>query len=588
MDEDQIKKPLDTAGTVLLFCYRIMGQNIGMPKIDYKYGLNNQVGFWLSGAVVLIAAGIGLFLLYISVATPDTIEASKSWEVQETSLIEWMERSAAAELRFERDWKSKPDAPDVYDALNDALTYQYKIRAFDPGNEFGSITRLDYLQKRLEDTRGKSLYTTARANTVRAMELIEKGDHLSAIPLLRDALVNQEWINSRFPDGSLADGSELIRLQRLLEKLEAMDGAAEVQRLSEAARAAYDVGDWELAKEHFDRAITIQESINLNMPDSSLVRWKLVQELKDRRRLLEAAELNQRIEGILKTPGLGNNDVRRALLLQLTLNERFPNSAFHNSERVDELRKQLYTESSRASVELLIEQQRALNAFLAEGNWDEVRSVVLELENSISDFEKRFPLSLLPDMELKDRTEWLVAKLDRLPDILSHSQNRLKEHPGGGFLMYETEVDQALYEMIMQTNPSRWKGEFYPVDSVGLAEVSEFCKRMGWVMGRPVVLPRKEWLMDEGLVDVGDSLLWFASRSEFKSQPVKTSDAHSGFYDVYGNLAEWVQSGEENEVFYLFGGSGADSYKEIINKPVTAVAPNFRSRWVGFRFCVLD
>lgn len=559
-----------------------------MPKIDYKYGLNNQGAFWLSGAVFLIAAGIGLFLLYISVGAPDTIEASKSWEIQETSLIEWMEMSAEAELRFERDWKSNPDSPDVYDSLNEALKYQFKIRAFDPRNEFGSITRLDYLQNRLEETKGKSLYTAARANTVGAMELIEKGDHLSAIPLLRGALDNQEWINARFPSSNLSDGSEVIRLQRLLEKLEAMDAAAEVTRLSEAARAAYEVGDWELARARFDRAIVIQESINLNMPDSSLARWKFVQELKEARRLLEAAELNQRIEGILNTPGLGNDNVGRALTLQVRLNERFPNSAFHDSERVDQLRRQLTTESSRSSVELLIEQQRFLNAFLVGGNWDEVRSVILEMESSISDFESRFPLSLLPDIELKDRTEWLVAQIDRLPDILSHTKNRLKKHPSGEFLMYETEVDQALYEMIMQTNPSRWKGEYYPVDSVGLEEASEFCKKLGWAMAQSVVLPRKEWLMDSGLVGLDDSLLWFANRSEFKSQPVKTSEGYVGFYDIFGNLAEWVQPSEENQGFYLFGGSGADSYKETINKSVKAVAPNFRSRWVGFRFCVLD
>ncbi len=356
-----------------------------MPKIDYRYGLYNQGAFWLSGAVFLIAAGIGLFLLYLSVAAPNSAGgSSKSWEVKETSLIEWMEMGAEAELRFERNWNSNPDAPDVYDALNDALKYQFKIRAFDPGNDFGSITRLNYLQKRLEDTKGKSLHTDARANTVRAMELIEKGDHLSAIPLLREALVDQEWINSRFPSGDFADGGEVIRLQRLLEKLEAMDSAAEVTRLSEAARAAYDVGDWELARERFDRAIVIQESINHNMPDSSLARWKLVQELKESRRLLEAAELNQRIEAILNTPGLGSNDVGRALTLQVRLNETFPNTALNNPERVDQLRIQLSTESSRSSVELLAEQQRVLNVFLAEGNWDEVRSVLLEMESSIS------------------------------------------------------------------------------------------------------------------------------------------------------------------------------------------------------------
>ncbi len=559
-----------------------------MPSTKIESQRYREGMFWLSASVFFTSAICGLILVYLWLLNPGAAVTSKSWEVEEATVIEWMQQSAEAEQRFERAWNASPDDPEVFESLELALEYQFRLRTVDPGNDFGTVTRLEYLLDRLEATKGKLWYSNARASAARAMELIESGDHFTAITLLRSALENQEWINSQLPDSKLVDPSEATRLLRLLEKLEAMDSSVEVGRLVEAARSAFSDGDWDLAGEFYDRAISIQDSINLNMPDSSLARWKFVQELKNQRRKIEGEELTQRIESILAAPSPYESSYERALNLQLHVNEKFPNTHYYNLDRVSQLRERLITGQSRANADLLVEQQKYLNSALRQKAWDEVKSTLLEMENSLKGFVERFSPSLLPDDEIMVRIEWMLGRIDQLPGLYREVGKKLKRHPLGDFYMCESEVDQALYENVMGSNPSRWLGESHPVDSVGLDEAVEFCKRLELVLGRPVVLPRVEWFSVIELSETKAAEVWFSNRSEFRSQPIATSSALGDFYDVYGNLAEWSRGGEKSDEFYLFGGSGADDYKEVIKNPIFEVAPNFRSRWVGFRFCVLD
>ena len=55
--------------------------------------------------------------------------------------------------------------------------------------------------------------------------------------------------------------------------------------------------------------------------------------------------------------------------------------------------------------------------------------------------------------------------------------------------MLRTEVPQALYSLIMGTNPSRNQGDLRPVDSISWLEAKNFCERLSWILGQPVRLP---------------------------------------------------------------------------------------------------
>jgi tetratricopeptide (TPR) repeat protein len=544
--------------------------------------------FWLSGAVFLVASLFFVFLVYLWVVGPREVERTKSWEIEESSVIEWMSRSVEAEVLFEQNWADAPADPDVFDSLEQALEYQFKLRAVDLDDSFGSISRLNHLLRRLEDTKGKMLFSKSRAYTDRASQFMNLGDAISAVPLLEEALKAQEWINSHLPDSDLVDMGEVARIQHLLERLEAMDVSAEVESLVAKGNTSFEEGQWEDSKAFYERALVLQESINLNMPDSSLVRWRLVQELKENQRRLEAAEMNERIEDLLATSVQANDSIERALKLQALVNDRYPNTVYYNRERFEQLRGQLASDQSQANIALLFEQVAQLELLLNQNQWATVGTALLEIEGSLKEFELRFSLNLLPDPSLKQRIDWMIKHLGDLHHISKRVNAGLVQHPTLKLSIFKAEVDQLFYLEVMGQNPSRWIGDNYPVDSVGFYEANEFCKLLSWSLGKQVQLPQQEWLSEIDSSALKEDELWFSGRSDFRSQPVGTSQALNGLYDLYGNLAEWVHRSEEGADVFLFGGSGADTWSQMRKKPLIIVAPNFRSRWTGFRFCVLD
>ena len=545
--------------------------------------------FWLSVLVFSVAAVFFVLVLYFWMVGPNALQQSKGWEVNELEVMEWMRLGTEAEQAFKLAWERDPAHPDVFNKLEEAIGYQRKLKVIDPKDEFGAVSRLNRLLSRLENTKGKHLYSLVKINLDQATEFASRGDTVRAVPLLERALEAQEWINSQFLDSRLEDRGEVTRINQWLDSLKTVDAAAEVDRYAEEGRRAFSENEWDRAEERFKRAVVLQESINLNMPESSHVRWRLVQELKDNLRRIEAARMNDRIEELISSSGQVQmiESIERGLDLQLHLNERFSNTEFFNPERAADLRRQLASDLSEANAVLLQEQVERLDSYLRQKDWASVKAALLELEESLSLFESRFSLSLLKDPTLVGRVAWLI-QLDQQVEVITESVgSRLVNHPSEDLKFYNTEVDQYLFELVLGLNPSRWIGADLPVDSVSFDQANEFCTKLGWVLGQTVVLPQIAWLDFLEMLSVKEDQIWLTATSQFKSQPVGSSTAVQGLYDIYGNLAEWVTVGDTQEIG-LFGGSGADSFKRIKDTPLIPAAANFRSRWTGFRFCVLE
>jgi len=134
-------------------------------------------------------------------------------------------------------------------------------------------------------------------------------------------------------------------------------------------------------------------------------------------------------------------------------------------------------------------------------------------------------------------------------------------------LVGATEVPQALYEIVMKSNPSRHVGPKRPVDLVKWIDAIRFCNRLSILEGlEPVYLrggqePRwdsrangyrllteAEWeyVARAGTPNTAKVVNetdkgWFRSKSNGKSQPVGTVPANAwGFYDLLGNVSEWT------------------------------------------------
>ena len=545
----------------------------------------------LFGLALLVGGLLLGSMIYLLLAGPGSRHGGRTGEVDELEVIKWMESGARAEQAFERAWLKDPEDPEAYRELERAISIQAELRALDPDDSFGSVSRYQKLVDRLETTKGQYLRGRVQALAGEASRLEREGRSVRAMALLEEALAAQEWVNQRFPGSEWADVGEVSHLRLRLGDLESENSAAAIDLLVAEGEAAFAGAQWDEAKEHWSRALTLQESFNFHSPQSRHARWRLVQELKEDLQRVEAARLNDRIESLLTTAEGGGSveALERALDLQEVVNEQFPSSGFNRPDRLGELRNRLAIGQSSALAASIFRQTGTLDESLRAGEWETVGSLLGRLDQSVRSFLGSFPSSMLPDAALPQRLEWLSQREAEIPALVEEVEKRLVHHPSiPGLRMLVGEVDQALYSRIMGNNPSRWMGDELPVDSVSFNQAKVFCRQLGWMMGRTVQLPHLHWLTIPELQPGRKEELWLSHSAQFRSHPVGSSRLVGGFFDLYGSLEEWVLHPDQKKRAGLFGGNGSDAFDAVIRQPVRWVAPHFRSRWTGFRFCVLS
>ncbi|HEX5103681.1 MAG TPA: SMP-30/gluconolactonase/LRE family protein [Pirellulaceae bacterium] len=180
------------------------------------------------------------------------------------------------------------------------------------------------------------------------------------------------------------------------------------------------------------------------------------------------------------------------------------------------------------------------------------------------------------------------------------------------FSIARYEVPQNLWEIVMGSNPSKWKGERNSVEMLSFDEAEQFCKKATEMMqvagliekDQVIRLPyEREWeyacragtTTNYSFGDEADNLgdyAWFTGNAAGNDPPVGAKKANPwGLYDVHGYLWEWTddefgEAGGDSGSRMIRGGSWKDKTEDLASSAKKLVKKNVRDDAIGLR-CVL-
>ncbi len=536
-----------------------------MPMEEPRSWLGLSARAWVSAAVAIgLLAWLTDFLIDQGPKKVDLSPISEGLTGEQWQIAHEIDD---IEKRY-REWPTDKLPPTgIEDDLARAIRWQEQLLAANPRAGKEQTMRLDRLQ-----TARDTVLAQRQWDRVLALELTLKNDPTteSRIERLEELLKLRQTINRSRAEPRYKNLVRETDLDRELERLQVVPLREEADALATKAKEAADGKDWIAALQHYTRAREIMEEINRQYARSKFADLALRNRLFNQETSLqgarEAAEITLLITGgdaaANDRPEIAAEYFTQAMSLQKKLNKQWPLSRFVSTNRLDQLEVKRQTVSSNLLIAQMLEQDRELTESLTARQTWVSKQKLAELQAMALQLAENFPRSQNSDQGLGRKYAYLISLGDQLRQIQDGIYDQLVPLAGrAGQMLLRDEVSQELYTAIMKFNPSREPATQQAVESVSLEDATEFCRRLGWILGQAVRLPSRE-VMQSALNDRG------------AVDPAK-SDTRDAYLNLVGGVSEWLAaepSDSEAEIFT--GETGGD---------LTVRRKDTRSRAIGFR-----
>ncbi len=479
-------------------------------------------------------------------------------------------------------------------ALKEAAQKQRQLVRLIADADEKQTARQRRLDTEVENFRVQDLLPQIARLTAEGEAALAAGRLAEAAAPLQEALRLQHEVNASGAETGLKSNSRENSLQLELAQAQAETVHLELEAALDEARTAAAAGRVPAAVAAYNRARSLQDRINHDYPSTPYASTRAVDLIAAEIESFGAAGLRADSEDRERTGEValaaGRDAEATAAFLdareaQMGINRKFPLSEFASADRVETLEVRRQTAASGPTVTLLTTLDRAIADLARQRRPAEAAQKIDEAWRATSRLFANFPKSTRLDPVLKAKTEYLAARRRDLPEIQRLAYAGLLRLPGGtDRALFKTEVTQALYQLVTGGNPSPNPGSTRPVDSVSWHEAGTFCTQLSWLLGLPVRLPEEaeyRAALGPGPQPAG----WSRDRSPDAPQPVAKLPANAtGFYDLLGNVAEWLGVAGPADVAPVAGGSYQDSAAALATMASELRSKNDRARHIGFRF----
>ncbi len=502
---------------------------------------------------------------------------------------------------FEEEWTAGNRSMEAIQLLEEGLSQLQEHHRRTGRTNRETEQRIRELERRRDRLAGDLLFQEAYSFEQEGLALVEDDPERAEV-LLQDSLDILHRIRNDYSESPRNDPARINRIQRQIMQMEAQPIHERSLQYERRAEEEIEAGNHETASQLFRLAARQQEELNRSYPTIHLASARRLQDLLSRADDVMAGSLAAELDEIDEVVRGMNWDTQyeeigellvEAVRLQQRINEDHPRSSEASERRLERYQALAQTAQGTTPYNTIIAEDEILQGHLASGNFENLVGRLSQQVNRIEAFRANFPKAELPIESILRRTRFLYEKAPVLPDLWRSVQDDLLAIPGrSGQYMLRTEIPQWLYTTIVGENPSRSSGEALPVESVSFTDAENFCRRLSWIMGRRVRLPWvEEFRSALGSMDDFDmdAMAWTFDNTRGQIREVGASIPNQhGFYDLVGNVGEWVRLSSRPEAAYLIGGSVRDSVMAINVEDPVPMSRNERSRLIGFRVVVED
>ena len=481
--------------------------------------------------------------------------------------------------------------------LDDAVKALEQYTDVEP-TDMEQVNRLQELHRRQHAIHAERLRAIAKQAEASAEEdnIAKSGQaqHELSKALEAEKEIDQKWYFS-----GLVDKGKITNLETRIRRIEALPIWQKTRALEVQAEGFFKEKKLNEAEDCLKEAMRLEVEFNEKYRDVLNTEFNRQEKLNARLETIRSYPLQLIIENIEKdaTASEGLNDWKKAAsqweeaARQVDkIIDKYPASAFADRKHEGDLVKRRNCARAHPEIEAVQKEMTSMRQMLQRTQIDAAVMKARAQQAQMSLIEMNNPGAIPEDSPMVQEVDYLSRHQGTLQVLLPALDRLMLPIPGTtNCRMLKHEVAQSFYSLVAGKNPSAVVRGTGPVESVTYDDAVQFCKQLSWITGKTVRLPSlAEVLAAAGDVSTAPSReqAWtFDSTDGLTVREVATSrPVSTGFYDIIGNVEEWVESGAETNVATVVGGNV--NWVPTAGLPQRQTQKKERSRTLGFRFVI--